>query len=160
MKFAALALFLGTISAQQFDEELINELKIEISKAGQAAIEKEANDVSATMKKIQKSAPVRNLESSLKRFAHTKEVQQIDQLDKKFLASPEGKRLLAQWSDVGQQLKKNLHATKTGGLHLDNVDDLADEIEDVVDEFKRLDGSNWDKAYEGAVNRAFATKQA
>ena len=95
MKFATLALFLGTISAQQFDEELINELKIEISKAGQAAIEKEANDVSATMKKIQKSAPVRNLESSLKRFAHTKEVQQIDQLDKKFLASPEGKRLLA-----------------------------------------------------------------
>jgi len=114
MKFATLAIFLGVISAEQFDEELINELKIEISKAGQRAIEKEARDVGMTLKKIENSKPVRNLEASFKRFAHTKEVHQIEQLDKKFLASPAGKRLMKEWRDVGQELKAHLKKTKNG----------------------------------------------
>jgi len=45
MKFATIALFLGTISAQEYNEELINELKIQITPAGQRAIAKEAKDV-------------------------------------------------------------------------------------------------------------------
>jgi len=161
MKFATLALFLGTISASQFEDELINELKIEVSKAGQAAIEKEATDVGRTMKKIEHSRPVRNLEASAKRFMHTKEVADIKTLDKKFLASPAGKKLVREWTDVGHVLKKHLHKTKNG-LHMDNdaVDDLSDELDDVADEYKDLDGSKWDKAYERAFKRAFSTKQA
>merc|ERR1712153_283469 len=92
MKFATLAIFLGVISAEQFDEELINELKIEISRAGQRAIEKEARDVGVTLKKIENSRPVRNLEASFK----------------KFLASQEGKRLMKEWRDVGHELKAHL----------------------------------------------------
>jgi hypothetical protein len=134
MKFATLAIFLGVISAEQFDEELINELKIEISKAGQRAIEKEARDVGMTLKKIENSKPVRNLEASFKRFAHTKEVHQIEQLDKKFLASPAGKRLMKEWRDVGQELKAHLKKTKNG-IHYENkhIDDLSDELDDVAD---------------------------
>ena len=44
MKVATSALFLGTISAQEFDEELINELKISISPAGERAREKSGLD--------------------------------------------------------------------------------------------------------------------
>jgi len=52
MKFATIALFLGTISTQEFNEELTNQLKIKISPEGQRAIAKEAKDVKLTMKKI------------------------------------------------------------------------------------------------------------
>ena len=84
MKFATIALFLGTISAQEYNEELINELKIQITPAGQRAIAKEAKDVRVTMQKIAKSAPVRNLEASLKRWAQTKEVANISKIDAAF----------------------------------------------------------------------------
>jgi hypothetical protein len=97
MKFATIALFLGTISAQEFDEELINELKISISPAGERAIEKEAKDVKMTMKKIANSKPVRNLEASLKRWAHTKEVHHLEAVDRAFLKSKAGQRLIAEW---------------------------------------------------------------
>jgi len=134
MKFATIALFLGTISAADFQEELINELKIQISKAGQQEIAKEAKDVKHTLKKIDHSRPVRNLEASLKRWAHTKEVHQIEVVDKAFWHSKEGQRLIKEWKDVGHVLKQHLkHDKKTGTLSLDNkyMDDLEDELEDV-----------------------------
>tara|TARA_B110000977_G_C10880919_1_gene417461 strand:+ start:306 stop:446 length:141 start_codon:yes stop_codon:yes gene_type:complete len=46
------------------------------------------------MKKIEHSRPVRNLEASLKRWAHTAEVHNLEKLDKAFLSSPAGKRLV------------------------------------------------------------------
>lgn len=38
------------------------------------------------------------------------------------------------------------------------VDDLSDELDDVEGQYKHLEGSKWDKAYEAAVKKAFATK--
>jgi len=68
----------------------MNLLKIEVSKAGQKAIEDEANDVEGTWKKIEHSTPVANLGSALEKWGSTPEVKAIEELDKKFLASPEG----------------------------------------------------------------------
>ena len=162
MKFATIALFLGTISAQEFDEELINELKISISPAGERAIEKEAKDVKMTIGKIADSKPVRNLEASLKRWAHTKEVHHLEAVDRAFLKSKAGQRLIAEWKDVGEVLKKNLHRQKDGSLHFDNkhVDNLSDELDDVADQYESLDGGKWDKAYTRAWKKALKTKQA
>merc|ERR1712153_186348 len=124
MKFATLAIFLGVISAEQFDEELINELKIEISKAGQRAIEKEARDVGMTLKKIENSKPVRNLEASFKkskwskmyegalqRAFTNKEAKSVERRLKAFKVSSEGKRLEKEMRDLDASLKKNVKIT-------------------------------------------------
>merc|ERR1712178_619217 len=112
--------------------------------------------------KIKNSQPVRNLEASFKRFIHSKEMHNIQKLDKAFMASPEGKRLIAEWKDVGELLKKHVtHDKKTNTLHLDNkhMDDLSDELDDVADQFKSLDGSKWEKAYDAAWRKAVHSKQ-
>ena len=64
----------------------------------------------------------------------------IKKLDKQFLASKEGKRLISEWKDVGQVLKKNLKKTKDGYLHFPNskIDDLSDELDDVADQNEEL----------------------
>merc|ERR1712178_505785 len=112
--------------------------------------------------KIKNSQPVRNLEASFKRFIHSKEMHNIQKLDKAFMASPEGKRLIAEWKDVGELLKKHVtHDKKTNTLHLDNkhMDDLSDELDDVADQYKSLDGSKWEKAYDAAWRKAVHSKQ-
>ena len=83
MKYATLALFLGVASANQLYEleDAVDSLKIRISKAGQRAIEDEANDIPETIEKIKDTKPVRNLKSSLERWAHTKEVANLKKLD-------------------------------------------------------------------------------
>merc|ERR1711968_384664 len=100
MKFA-LALFLGVVSTSDLQvQELrdrVNALKIHISEAGQKAIEKEAEDVGKVAKKIQHSRPVRNLHSSLKKWADSAEVAEIKELDAKFLKTPKGKNLMREW---------------------------------------------------------------
>ena len=61
-------------SSSSDDEDLEELLKITVSPAGQKVIEKEAKDVGHVAKKIEGSAPVRNLKASIKRWAHTKEM--------------------------------------------------------------------------------------
>jgi len=58
----------------------------------------------------------------------------LKKLDERFMKSPEGKRLIAEWKDVGRCLKKNLKKTKDG-LHFPNnkIHDLSDELDDVAD---------------------------
>ena len=57
------------------DEMLANMLKIQVSKEGAKKIETEWKDVEVTWKKIANSRPVRNVESSLKRWGDSKEVK-------------------------------------------------------------------------------------
>ena len=163
MKSFTIALFLGVVSASQTQEiqEAINALKIRISKQGQQEIEKEFGDVEHTAKYIKDSRPVRNLKSSLERFAATKEIAQIKKIDQAFLKSPEGKKLVHEWMDVGHVLDENLtHDGK--GLHFPNehMDELSDELNDVVHEYEDLEGSKWDKAWTAGWEAAFKTKQA
>lgn len=163
MKYLTLALFLGVISASQTEElqDAVNALKIRISKAGQKKIEKEFNDVEHVGEKIAHSRPVRNIKSSLERFAATKEIANIKKLDKAFMASPAGKKLVHEWMDVGHVLDENLYYNDEG-VHFPNshMDELSDELTDVVHEYEDLEGSKWDKAYTAGWKAAFATKEA
>ena len=137
------------------------DLKIEISKEGQMAIEKEANDVGVVAKKISTSRPVRNLDSSLKRWKKSEEAQHLKELDRKFLASPEGKRLMMEWKDFGEVLKEHIKKTPNG-IHIDNTawDEIEDEADDVEHQYKKLEGSKWDKAYTAGWKAASTNRQA
>lgn len=126
--------FSPLIQEEEEDDNLTNMLKISVSKKGQKIIEKEANDVRSTWMKIKDSEPVRNVENSFKRWDQSKEVGELKALDRKFLASHEGKRLVAEWKDFGHALKKALHKDKDGSLHISNskMDDISDEADDVA----------------------------
>merc|ERR1711988_381223 len=136
-------------------------LKVHVSKEGQAAIEKEFNDVGKTMEQIKMTRSVRNLKNSIKRWAHTKEVQAIGELDKKFWASKEGKELMAEMKDFHESLKEHIKPTKDG-IHIDEegMQIIEDEADDVEYEYKQLHGSKWDKAYHAAWEKALSTKEA
>ena len=161
MKFFTLALFVGAISATELEDmqDAVDALKIRVTKAGLDAIDKEANDVRETMIKIKSARSTRNLKNSLEKFAMTKEIANIKKIDKAFLASPEGKKLVHEWMDVGDVLEENLYKNKTG-VHFPNekMDEFSDEINDVVHEYEKLEGSKWDKAYEAGWKAAFESK--
>jgi len=160
MKFLTAALFLGVISAEEYEQELAEMLKISVSPAGEKAIEKEGHDVEVVAHRIKGSQPVRNLEASLKRWLKTKEMHDLHKLDVAFWKSPEGQRLKKEWMDVGNVLKAHLKRDKTG-LHFDNkhMNNLSDELDDVADQYQALDNSKWDKAFDKAWAAAFKTKQ-
>jgi len=94
---------------ENFDdvEEL---LKITVSPAGGKVLEKEWNDVEAVWDKIDDSQPVRNVAASLKRWGNSQEMKDLESLDKKFLATPMGKKLIKEWTDFGKVLKKSIKA--------------------------------------------------
>ena len=166
MKFT-LALFLGVVTAKDLQVQQlrnrINALKIKISEEGQRAIEKEAHDVGAVAHAIKDSRPVRNLGASFERWAESAEVQNIKALDEAFVQTPEGKRLVREWQDVGEVLHEmeTFHNGKDT-IHIDNahLHALEDELTDVAAEYKKLEGSEWDKAYHQAWGAALSNKQA
>lgn len=85
----------------------------------------------------------------------------LKKVDDAFWKSPEGQRLIKEWKDVGELLKKHLHRDKkTGALHLENkhLNALSDELDDVADQYKSLDGSKWEKAYDAAWKKALSNK--
>lgn len=102
-------------------KDMTSLLKIEVSPAGQKVIEGEANDVEAVWNKVKDTKPFRNMGSSLERWGTSTEVEHLKELDKKFLASPEGKRLVAEWTDFGKALKEAIKETPNG-IHIDNDD--------------------------------------
>lgn len=161
MKYLTIALFLGHIQATDAIHEAINALRIEVSPAGQKQIEKQAQDVKQTFKKIEHSVPVQKLEHSLKKWAHTKEVNNIKQIDAKFAQSPLGKKMIKEWTDVGKVLEENLQKTDNG-VHFDNkhMDELSEEIDDVADTYEKFFKSKWSKAYERGWDAALKTKEA
>ena len=62
-----------------------NLVKLELSKAGQAEIEKEVGDLEETWEKVEFNKPVRNFGNSLKRFKRSDEVAAIKKLDEEFM---------------------------------------------------------------------------
>ena len=161
MKFFTLALFIGAISATELEDmqDAVDALKIRVTKAGLDKIDAEANDIRETMIKIKHARATRNLKNSLEKFSMTKEWANIKKIDKAFLASPEGKKLVHEWMDVGHVLEENLYKNKTG-VHFPNekMDEFSDELNDVVHEYEKLEGSKWDKAYEAGWKAAMSSK--
>lgn len=96
------------------------------------------------MEKIENSRAVRNMGSSLERWEKSEEVEALKELDKKFLASPEGKRLMQEWQDFGDVMKKHIQETEHG-IHIDNEawDEIEDEAKDIEHQYDKLEGSEW-----------------
>merc|ERR1711990_536580 len=99
--------------------------------------------------------------SSLERWGESEEVAQLKALDDKFKASPEGQRLIAEWTDVFQVLDKHTYHNDAG-FHIDNeaMPEIEDELDDVADQYENLEGGKWDKAYEYYGEKAFTNKEA
>jgi len=137
----------------------MNFLKIEID--DEEEIEDAVEDVKATWKKIEHSRVIRNLGDSLKEWGESDEVEHLKELDKKFLASKEGKALVKEWTDFGEALKKHVKKTDKG-IHIENenMDDIEDEFDDVMDQYKSLEGSKWDKAYHKGWEAATTSEEA
>merc|ERR1711990_658363 len=115
----------------------------------------------ANLLKIKNTKVVRNLGSSLERWGESAEVAHLKELDKKFLASERGQRLVAEWKDFGEALKANIYENETG-IHIPNsaMDEISDELDDVADEMEDFKTSKWQKAYEKGWEAALKNKQA
>lgn len=137
----------------------MNFLKIEIEDEDE--IEDAVEDVKKTWKEIEDSDVIRNLGDSLQEWGKSDEVEHLKELDKEFLASDEGKALVKEWKDFGEALKKHVKETEKG-IHIDNenMDDIEDEFDDVMDQYKSLEGSEWDKAYKAGWEAATTSDEA
>ena len=160
MKYLTIALFLGVASADAI-HDAINALKISVSPKGQKRIESEAHDVEMVFKKIHNSEPVNKLEHALKKWAHTKDVNNIKKIDEKFMKSPLGKKMIKEWTDVGKVLENNLKETEQG-VHFPNhkMDELSKEVDDVADTYETFFKSKWAKAYEAGWKAALENDEA
>merc|ERR1711907_160326 len=85
----------------------------------------------------------------------------VKKLDQKFMASPEGKRLIAEWTDVFKALDEHTYHNDTG-IHISNdaMPIIEDELDDVADQYEDLEGSKWDKAYEAGWKAATHNREA
>ena len=102
------------------------------------------------------------MKNSVRRWAESDEVEAIRELDKKFLASPRGKRLVAEWKDFGHALKKHVKKTRTG-IHIDNqhgMNEITDELEDVGHQYEQLEKTRWAKAYDYRWKQALHNDEA
>lgn len=138
-----------------------NLLKIEISKPGQMEIEDQANDVGETWEAVKDTEPFHQMGDKLVVWGESEEVEHLKALDKAFLASPEGKKLVQEWKEFGEALKKSIVKTPNG-IHIPNskMDALGDELDDVADQYDSLEGSKWDHAYEAGWKAATSNEEA
>lgn len=75
------------------------------------------------------------------------------------MASPEGKRLIKEWKDVGRVLDKSIVETPNG-IHIPNkaLDQVGRELDDVDAQYKKLQGTTWDKAFDYRINKLLHNK--
>lgn len=100
---------------------------------------------------------------SMEKLAASKKVKSLDQLNKKFLSSPDGKQLVKEVKEVKDTIKKSsIGQEKLGSIHLSDkeFDDIADEVEDVAEVFKKLEKSHWANVYDRALTSVGKSEQA
>lgn len=137
-----------------------NNLKIKIHNADD--IGDEFADIENTGHHIKHSRPVRNLESSLRRWGKSKEIANIKKIDEAFLKTEQGQDMVAAWKDVFHAMDEVVVEHGDEGIVIDNdhLDNLSDELEDLGGEYERLGKSDWGKKYESAWKAAFTNKEA
>jgi len=101
-------------------QEEMELLKIEISKAGQAAIEKEVHDFHDVAEKVKTTRSVRNLKKSIEKWAQSPEVAELGKLNETFWQSKNGKDLAMEIHDFAESLKEHVKETKNG-VHIDDA---------------------------------------
>lgn len=150
MKAAAIVATAGVVAANYGDA--MNALKIHVSEYGQKAIKKEGMDVKKAAHQIQDWPATTKLHKALEKFAHSKAVARVHKLDKKFMKSPAGQKLIKEWKDVGEELKKAVHPTKNG-VKINNFrlnHHVSNELDDVSDHYEYLGKTHWAKKYDAA----------
>ena len=82
-------------------------------------------------------------------------------MDKKFLKSPQGQKLMKEWKEFGQSLKEHIQKTENG-IHIDNegYQIIEQEAQDVGEELEEFKNSKWNKKYDRAWKKALKTKEA
>jgi len=157
MRFAALILA-GAVAAHS--DDAMNALKISVKPVGQKIIEKKAHNVMKTAKRIKNKPVTKKLVGSIKKWAHSPAAKRVQALDKKFLKSNDGKRLMKEWHDVGAALKKHVKQTPNG-VHIPNhkIKKVSKELDDVSDHYEYLGTTHWDAKYKMAYKKLF-TNQA
>ena len=154
MKSIAAIAAAGTVSA--YGADAMNALHIKVSPWGQKQIEKEGADVHRVAQKIKNAPATKSLKGALHKWAHSKAAMRVRALDKKFLKSNDGKRLIKEWKDVGRVLKNNIHQTPNG-LHFNNggLKGLNKELDDVSDHYEYLGKTHWNNKYKMAYKHLF-----
>lgn len=107
-------------------------------------------------KKIKNAPATKKLGKSIKQWAHSPAANRVRALDKKFLKSDDGKRLMKEWKDVGRVLKK--HVKKgPNGVHIANhhIKKVSKELDDVSDHYEYLGTTHWDAKYKAAYKKLF-----
>jgi len=158
MKSLAAIAAVSTVSA--YGDDAMNALHIKVSPFGQKRIGKEGMDVRRTAMKIKNAPATKSLKFAVKKWAHSAAANRVRALDKKFLASPAGKKLVKEWKDVGRVLKNNVHKT-ANGVHFNNgaMNKLSNELDDVSDHYEYLGTTHWNAKYDRAYKNLF-TNQA
>jgi hypothetical protein len=136
-----------------------NLVKMELSPAGQAAIEKEVEDVHKKWEEEEFNKPVRNFQNSLKRFKRSKEVAAIKKLDEEFMQTREGKKLYYEWRDFFEGMDEHVKSTPQG-MHIDHdgVQIIEDELDDLKHEYMDLKDGVWHNKFKAAIAHAKASK--
>lgn len=109
---------------------------------------------------IKNKPATRHLKHALKKWAKSKAAIRVHQLDERFLKSPDGRRLIKEWQDVGRVLEKNIKHTKNG-LHFPNkkMQKLSKELDDVSDHYEYLGTTHWSGKYNLAYKNLFTNKE-
>lgn len=136
-----------------------NLVKMELSPAGQAKIEKEVEDVHKKWEEVEFNKPVRNFQNSLKRFKKSKEVAAIKKLDEEFMQTREGKKLYYEWRDFFEGMDEHVKSTPQG-MHIDHdgVQIIEDELDDLKHEYMDLKDGVWHNKFKAAIAHAKASK--
>merc|ERR1719443_1068239 len=158
---AALKKYVKVTDVPKDVEDVVEMLKIQLSKQGQLEIEKELGDVHKTMEAVKMTRSVRNMKNSLKRWGRSKEVAELKALDKQFWASEEGQHLKLELQDIVHGLDGHIKKTPQG-WHIDHegVQYVQDDLDDVDHLMDELEDSKWDGLYEAAWKKATSNKEA
>lgn len=156
------------VKVSDLPKKSANLLHVHYTPEGKKKIESQAHDVGEVLDDIKDKPPMYNFGNALEKWGKSKEVAHIKDLDKKFLATPQGKKLIKEWKDFGEALKTHVHV-HDNGVYLDNsagLDEVVMEGEDVALYYERLgkttfaEGKPWRVAYDDAWKAATTSKEA
>lgn len=159
MKTAAIVATVGIVTASQGDA--MNALHINVNKYGQKKIQEEFKDLEKTAKKVSHMPATKELAHKFEKLAKSKPVHQLKALDMKFKKSPMGKKLVKEWTDVGEAVEDNIVHTKNG-IYFPNkaFDKVNDELDDVQDHYETIGKSHWAPKFKVAIGKVVHSKEA
>ena len=162
MKFITIAALFGVISAQDFDDDVSELLRVTVEPDGQARIKKQWKDVENVMKTLEHDKLAKEIEQDVKALGHTAEAKALHGHMKKFKHSPKGQALKKEIKEAVQKTVSKIKKEKNG-FHIDNKElpGIKKEWNDVEAYYnKNLKGSGWEKGFEAKAKALAHTNAA